>query len=128
MTRNVSPIGTAEEAWTRQSNRNAARLELLKLKRYYGLDLEFDVVRQRPGLTNFEVEGIVGQNRSRLESWTGVAFEQQREFRQRLEQIAVTGEQSVFDLVHSLRLAFRNGCSSRTVWTASDTLGDSGDF
>ena len=86
-----------------------------------------DAVQQRGNVCEFEVRSILKRNRAQLEEWTRVSFEQQAEFRERLLNTIETGEQSVDQLVYSLRLALRNGSSDSTGWTASDVLGNSRD-
>ncbi len=95
-------IGESDELFQRQTNRRAARSELLRLKR---LDrLRLDMSLDAPCVADY----IVERNRRLVEELTGVRWDQLNVFRERLAAVSESGESPVEDLIHSLRRDLRN--------------------
>lgn len=100
---NHSPFsGELEKRWQRRSHRRMARLKQLQLNRLDRLAVHNHEVNRCSTLTPARIESLVAMNRSLLELFTEVRFEQQAAFRAALAVAVHTGDFSVGDIVYAL--------------------------
>lgn len=95
--------------WQRRSNRRAARIKLLQIKRLSRLKPTADDVKGRDTMTESRIRFAVARNRRLFEVASGFPFEFQNDIRAALEQIVETGDRSVEDVIQSVSIGLRYG-------------------
>ena len=74
-----------------------------------------------------QVDAVVCRNRELFEDLTGISFAQQQQFREALQQVVTTGDETVATLLHSFSDALRNGSGAFAAASPVPSLDSSSD-
>ena len=88
--------------WQQRANKRAARLALLKLKRWETVPVEAHDLQNADVMSELRIGYVLSRNRQLLEQAVGIHFSEQEEFRRRLLDVMDTGHQTVDDVLQSL--------------------------